>query len=395
MNSEFNIIKKINNYGCDINSIVNDIVKDLEKNLVTKSDGILLNLVFSDNPTQADIDLFFSNWDIEAEGGHKSILLSYFMKMHPEAIITPYAEPRLKGLLQFYRFRNMKLIAHFKKICTELRHNNIKILVLKGGAMKHLRPEFSRVMGDIDILVPEKDFEKSIRIIEKMGYTYEKFPHSIDLHEGDSKEGILDIHHKIDMLSGCEDKINRDLFSRASRENVFGVDDILIPCPEDMFFISIINLSKNLILNHSSTGILYTLFDCKYLIDLKPDFDWNIVRQNSIKTNTESQLLIALRFINNIVPNLLPENIDYTDMFDKQFRDDVTLIYYNKHFLSNMREKSHTIKIQNIFKSWDNFKEYLIFRPKYFMFTRKMIRKNPKLAGKVLIRQKSLAYANR
>lgn len=63
--------------------------------------------------------------------------------------------------------------------------------------MKHLRPEFPRVMGNIDILVKENEYQKAGNIAEKMGYDCAWDIHSVDLHPKDSEDGIMDIHKYI------------------------------------------------------------------------------------------------------------------------------------------------------------------------------------------------------
>ena len=53
------------------------------------------------------------------------------MKMHPELTFPSHTGPRLTGLLNYYRFQNIRLIAQFKKICVELKMRGIDFIVLK------------------------------------------------------------------------------------------------------------------------------------------------------------------------------------------------------------------------------------------------------------------------
>ena len=120
-------------------SITDALIENFYNEILTESDKKLLQLSFLENPSQEDLDNLLKNWDIEAKPASKTIMLSYFMKLHPDLKFTSYEEPRLKGLLNYEKFKNMKIIAHFKKIGRELNKNNIKPLVIKGGAMKFLR----------------------------------------------------------------------------------------------------------------------------------------------------------------------------------------------------------------------------------------------------------------
>ena len=161
-------------------------------------------------------------WDIEVKGGAKSLMLAYIMKMHPEMKFTSYEEPRLKGLLNFYKFSNMGIISHYKKICRALNAEGITPMILKGGAMKFLRPELPRIMGDIDILVPDNVFMKSAKIACSLGYVfYDIYSHSIDIHKPDSDAGVLDIHRFIFMGTGHERKLLKNLFKLSLQCAIF------------------------------------------------------------------------------------------------------------------------------------------------------------------------------
>jgi hypothetical protein len=166
LEDNFNILTLIkNNQGkFSLDNISDLLIEGFKNELMSKNDENLINMIFEQNPKQKELNSFLEKWDIEVAGGAKALMLSYFMKLHPELEYSEYVGPRLKGLLNFYKFQNMKLISHYTRICNELKKKNIIPLIFKGGAMKHLRPEFSRVMGDIDVLVREEDYQTAGRI---------------------------------------------------------------------------------------------------------------------------------------------------------------------------------------------------------------------------------------
>lgn len=387
----YNILKiiKEDKNSLDLDKLINVISSDLLTDIVKESDKILLDFVFSNEPTQQDLDNFLGKWDIEVAGGNKALMLAYFMKMHPELYYPDYVAPRLKGLLEFYRFKNIKLISHYVKICKELEKEKIDFLIFKGGCMKHLRPEFPRVMGDIDILVDEKKWKKCGEIAQKMGYDVCWDIHSIDLHPQDKKDGIMDIHKYIIMDTPKEKAILKDIFKRAKKEKVFGIKT-LVPCREDMFFILLVNMVRNLKNQTSHGGILYNLFDCKFLIDSK-DFDWDIIIQNARKTGTEFNIYFAIRFLNSIVPNLLPEKFKKDKYFETRFKNYCILLIYQRFFIWNLKQKCRQMKIKDLFSSWEFFREYMRIKPWYFIIKTRIFRKNPYLAKKILDR---FAYEN-
>lgn len=382
-NLEYYITDLLSENSSDIKYISQNVVSHYKNSYITKSDEKLLNIFFKENISQNDLDNFLNEWDIEKEGAHKALMLSYFMKNHPELTYSPYIEPRLNGILKYYRFQNLSLLSHYKRICGTLTEAKINIMIIKGGAFRHYNPDFPRLMGDIDIIVPQKDYKKAKKIALGMGYKYEESPHSIDIHDPNTNINLLDIHHRIDTQTKCGKSIYKDLFKRAQRERVFNVDNIFVPCPEDMMFLLLTNLNKNMAHFNNISGILYSIIDCMFLINYKPDFNWDIVSQNAIKTKTEHQIAVTLKFLNEYVPKKLPE------LFEKELNDTGVLCFYNGKFLNKMRQKSHSLMLKESFNSINDFLYYIKFRPQYIAYKQKFIRQNVNLA-KFVLRNQSL-----
>lgn len=358
-------------------SITDALIENFYREIMKPEERRFLQMAFEENPSQKELDKLLNIWDIEVKGSNKSLLLSYVMKRHPELKFTNYEGPRLVGLLKYYRFQNLKVISRFSAIGKKLNENGIIPIIFKGGLMKHLRPELPRVMGDIDIIVPNKDFIKSAKIGVGLGYEYDKiFTHSVDLHEKDSKEGVVDIHRLIYMDTGRENNFIKPLFHRAQRASVFGVE-CLIPSYEDLTFITLVNLARNLRDKTSQAGLLFSLFDCKFFIENKPDFDWEIVKQNAKKTGTQIQINFAIKFIDKISKNILPDTIKNNVLFEKETNEYSNTVMYNRFYLENIRAKCRKMKLDEVLKTPAKWNEYLLFKSKYIML--KTLRNHPKL----------------
>jgi hypothetical protein len=355
------------------NSMTDILVDNFYNELITPEDKMLLNLAFSKNPSQEELNAFLNKCDIEVMGGHKALMLSYFMKMHPNLEFSNYEKPRLSGLLKYFRFHNLKLISHFTRLGKALNAANIPVMILKGGAMKYLRPDLSRVMGDIDILVHDKDFPKAFKIAEALGYEHKQrdtfYAPSIDFYLKGSEENCFDLHRFIYMETGFEKRLNKHLFARAKKAKVFGVN-AFIPSPEDILFLALVNLAKNLRHNTSSAGMLFTLFDCKYLIESKSDFDWDIVIENTKKTKTQIQVSFAVKFINRIIPGILPEKLQKEGLFEKEMHNYCKFVVFERFFFTDLQIKSRTLKLLKSIKSIEGIKEYVMIKPKYYLIKR-------------------------
>lgn len=326
--------------------------------LVSAKDQKLLNLAFNRDISQKDLDKFLSDWDIEVAGSAKALLLSYVMKSHPELKFNEYTGPRLKGVFNFFRFSNLTLLSNYTKIGRELNKNGIIPMIIKGGVMKYLRPELSRTMGDIDILVFGKDeYEKSKKISLDLGYEYEDNGHSIDLHTPGKQDGICDIHQYIELESEYDKKILEKFKERAIKKTVFGVATY-VPCPEDILFINMMNMVKNIHKNTSIHGILYALFDFDYLKNSKPNFDWGIVLDDICATNAHLQTIIAVGFANRLIPGILPEFLATNKITQNYIQKSFDHDRYYSLYVHAVRAKSAQTKIHDV-HSFRDFLRYL------------------------------------
>ncbi len=121
---------------------------------------------------------------------------------------------------------------------------------------------------------------------------------------------------------------------------------------------------KNLRDKTSQAGILYTVYDCKFFLETTPDFNWNIVKENARKTRTEVQLNFAIKFINKLSSNILPEN----DMpFEKETNEYSQKVMYKRFFLEDIRTKCRAMKFKDVLKNPKQWGEYLLLKPKYII----------------------------
>lgn len=357
-------IKETGYLGKNI-SITDALIENFYHQILKPEEKRLLEMTFEKNPSQEELDILLKNWDIEAKQNNKNLLLAYFMKYHPELTFTQYEGPRLKGLLKFFRFQNLQLVAKFSQYGKILNQHGIVPLIFKGGLMRHLRPELPRVMGDVDLLVPEKDYEKGIRLGVDLGWEYQKeTPHSVDFHEKGSDAGLVDLHKLIQMDTGKETEFLEGLFERAHEENVFGVK-CLVPCYEDLMFIVLSNLARNLREKTSRGGLMYALFDCKFFLEQKPDFDWKIFKENARMTGSEIHMNFSMKFINKISENILPEKIRNAVVFEKETNDYSNIVMYNRFYLDDIRTKCRAMKIKEVIFQPEKWLDYLLLKPKY------------------------------
>lgn len=319
---------------------VDGMLQNPGREILQEEDRKLLAMALSEHPSQADLDTFLAGWDIEAAPIQSVMLMAYLMQSRPDLAFPAAITPRLGGVLRFCRFQNLKRFAHLSRFGGELNRQKIPFVVLKGGAMKVYRPDFPRWMGDIDLLVREQDFDRAEQAGIDLGYYPVRVRHSTDLHpSGDLKEGLLDLHKYLEMNTGKEMAYSGLLLQRSSPCTMFTVQGLL-PVPEDMVFISLVNLFKNFAERNSMESVLTAFFDIGFLVRTKEDFDWTLVRENIRLTGTEFQVWLVARFLSGIVKGILPESFLEERFSRREAKRRCVSLLYDRDVLAPFRKKA-------------------------------------------------------
>ena len=354
----------------------------LGKDLLSPGDERLLRCALSPS-SQSDLDAALDAWDIDKAPIQSVFLAAYLMKVRPDLSFPESLQPRLRGVLEYCRFKNLKLKAHCNRIAQCLQQEGIPFLFLKGGAMAAYRPDFPRWMSDIDMLVEESRFAQAEALIEGLGYVPSREPHSTDFHLKDEKGGILDLHRFVYMATGRESSINAALFARASRHPVFSSGGWL-PSPEDMVFISLVNLCHNLAERTSPGSVVSTFFDLSYLIRLRDSFDWETVRQTALVSGSQEQVYLMARLLDRFVPGLLPPSFLEGDIDRQAAEKKCFHLLYRRFVLAPLRLEIGEFDLKKALHSVRPFGTYVARRARYFFLKR--IYPFPALSGRILDR---------
>lgn len=341
----------------------------LEKDILPLQDKRMLDLALKPDVTQEEVDEVLKDWNIETAPLQSVLLLSYLLKSRPDLRCPPSMEPRLKGCLSYCRFQNLKRSAHFSKIAKALNGAGIPFMVLKGGAMKVYRPDFPRWMSDIDFLVGADYFPRAETLVADLGYTAIPDFHSTDFHLPGEKEGLVDIHRYIHMGTGHEAGINDDLFSRASLTPMYSSQGLL-PCPEDMVFISLMNMRVNVTEQTSPGSVISAFFDIAWLVSSKKDFDWETVRSSALKTCSQSYLYIISRLFDRFAPGLLPSDFLAGDLSEEELSARCEHILYRRFVLAPLRLEIGEFHIPTAFRTERPIWLYVWRRARYFCLKR-------------------------
>lgn len=337
---------------------------------VNKQDQVLLDLVLQENPTQAEVDACLAQADIEALGAAKCLLLTYLTHNYPNLQLNAYAGPRIQGLQKYFHFHNTKTLSHFSRLGKALNEAGIPFILFKGGAMRALRPDLPRHMGDTDILLPAGTIKRAVKIGEGLGYQHihGKPTHAIGLHT--DTEDAVDLHYHVFDEGRDLDALEKGFFERAKPFRAFGVD-FLMPAPEDLFFLILNNFTKNLREKTTLGGLYFAMEDARWLLENTPDFDFEIVRQNAVLGDKELETRFAADFMNRVRPGLIPD-VEKNLPFTSQVSDFCNLLVFDEKVFRPLYGVCQAMRVAELRNyPWMNGKRIL----KFLIFNR--LRKRP------------------
>ena len=343
---------------------------------LSKKQEYLLNLYISKkNVTKDEIYhlLYDFDYNIEKETLNFNFLLARLFQNNPDIEIPKALEPRLKGVLRWFQYRNISLLSGLKQLIVELNKNDIPVLLIKGAAMRILEPNQSRMMADVDCAVGIDNLNETVKISEKLGFKInEAYKHATEVRKTDIQK--IDIHNKI-AKSDTDTRItDKKIFERA-KEYDFYDSKVLIPDTEDMIFLLLTNGYENILYSQPFYKNVSWLLDVVYIVKNNKNIDWNLVVTDAEETATLAQIKIMFELINHFLPGTVPDtvisSISITKQENKNFQ-----AYTKKHlFFSRAQELKE--QVRGMVKGNEKFDFFLAVKLTSRFFYLKMIQKTP------------------
>ncbi|MBO7611848.1 MAG: nucleotidyltransferase family protein [Elusimicrobia bacterium] len=309
---------------------------------LSKKEEYLLKLYTSKTVTKDEIYRLLNDFDysIENEELAFNFLLAHLFQNNPHIEIPKDIEPRLKGVLRMFQYKNVLLLSALKQLVSKLNEQNIPVLLLKGSVMRIIEQDKLRLMSDVDCAVDMDNFDKTIKISESLGFKINiVFEYATEVKRNPMQK--IDIHKKFikgDNDTSCTEK---KIFERAEQYN-FGNSDVFIPNTEDMIFLLLNNGYDNIIYSQPFYKNVSWLFDVIYIIKNNKSIDWNIVISNAKESKTIAQIKIMLELVNHFSPNTIPNEILSSINISKQ-EYDINDSYTKKHLFFH---KAQQLKCQ-------------------------------------------------
>ena len=199
-------------------------------NKVQKQFYEIISAYFSDNEKSAD---YSENKEELKTMARVNMCVPFYLSAASRFNVS---DDELKQGLMFLVSRNYKNLSVQSIMLNKLKENGIKCVVLKGSSVSCNYPEpMLRTHGDIDILVDESDYEKSIDILTG-SKDRDKSALLHGFHYEFHYEGILvEIHKAVSDFDSDEEKIKEFLKDALSEIGEKSVEEFTFPVLKESY----------------------------------------------------------------------------------------------------------------------------------------------------------------
>lgn len=270
---------------------------------MTAREKRLMEVLFQGGATEQDISLFTEGLDVDTESSDYMLMLSYLgisngWKWFPEEII-----PRLKGLHRYYQARNVMGIKGLLAQLDLLLKAGIPVMLIKGMAIRyHYAVGVPRIMSDMDLLVPEEQFERAVSLLCANGAERGLVTqYSIHILNGISS---IDLHRWF--FKHCKNGL-KNVWERAIPIDFYG-RRIYVPSPEDMFVHQLDTRARAIFVFEAEARRMRWLYDCK-MIGMRGGFDWELVMQRIQEFSVENTTYFMLKAFSDCFPDMLSASV--------------------------------------------------------------------------------------
>lgn len=323
------------------------------------------------------IALLIKNWDAASYMAKTNGIAAIVLKNINNKFINNISSSFIKSLqkeAQQIKYKNAVKLIIMNEIVNSFRKENLNFIVIKGYQFirRYYFDPFIRDIGDIDFLIPKKDFEKAVNIMNKNEkYELMNLPyahHKIYYH---NKFGIaIELHN--DLISkphyfkyDINEFFNNIIFFTDNELSSFILNDYY------EFYLQLISS----LYSHS-----FLPFKVRNIVDIQaimltiyPFVDWKIIESKTKEMGCFNYLLLAWKICNQFYNLTPPENLNNylsSKWFNKKYSLFLSYLFHYLEYLLDKKHQQNLIALQLAFadtfrKSFSLFYHYIILPPDY------------------------------
>ena len=277
-------------------------------------------------------DIAFRRWidtvDLEGISAASTQLLPLLFVRHVQGNPHLPHYPRIKGVHRLAHVRNSLLLDSAASAARFLAGSGIQTMMIKGAslALAHYPHPGLRPMGDVDLLVQARDYQRANAVLQENGWRYRynadhrrQVNHSCDYITHDGR--ALDLHVRA-LLEVDDPDFAAGLFARARRISWAGMD-ILVPSPEDEALVCLVNAARE-----ADAARPLWVIDLAHLETSRALLDWHALWHYANRFGIAREVLHTLQVASHVRGNealhaMLERQIATTPGFERDYLETV------------------------------------------------------------------------
>jgi hypothetical protein len=342
--------------------------------------------------------------------GIGNLAFSQLQKIKNIQVIPSKIMTHLNAIYHRSLLRNILLSAYFKKIQNSFSEKGIPIIPLKGI---YLAETFYidiglRQMSDIDLLVQEKDTEKSLKILSELGFVAKERIKTAFIKDQSGAKHLPtmvknDVFVEIHFRVRTDNKLNSidigDYWKSSSPVMLFNTQTLALS-PENLLQYLCIHLER-----HFNEGKIQLYQFTDLLILLKKHYrsiNWEMFEKSCISNNCTKAVGKILFILHNFFSAHFPENIEHKFNLHEDNNTSNLFIHYLNCDENSIKKAVGIQNIKNLkkVKGFGNRVRFVIgdlFPSRTFMYQRYHIKQKRLLLlyyGKRLIKGLFILFQN-
>ena len=218
--------------------------------------------------------------------------------------------PVLRGLYRKKGMENILLLNDALPLMRKLQEAGIPMLAVKGAALRTgLLPGISRMMSDVDLVVPEERYAESVRIAAETGLdTSGHAMHAADIRK--DGRGCVDIHYRLfksNIQKKEQDCFRSDMVKTVARGGI----SWYVSSPEIVFLHLLVNGLENILYGSHKSPLIW-MADCVDLAEAFP-LSYKTIAKKAEEFQVIPQFRAAVMLLRKFLPDSFPGLYGETD----------------------------------------------------------------------------------
>lgn len=293
--------------GRSASEIIETAAELLADEFLQDKKGRILTLAVAESMEHKEREKILSDIDIETLQASDALLLALARQRYEVADFGADIEPRLKGLIQYQRFANLKQQAVFSETAGLLNRAGIVPMISHDSAMKYYRPDGLRYFDSVEfVALSLEDFGAIRSVLSKAGYAFEDNAYAFDASRDDSAGGLkIRVLNADAMRKDVPELLLRTIAERGGIKEPGGAY-CYVPSPEDTVLLTANRIWMKLKNSNNFPGVAFDIMDLHYMIRVYGASQDIIINRVSSSKVHLCEYCFTAKFVNRIFERLIP-----------------------------------------------------------------------------------------